>query len=430
MRAPAPEAPPATVPILSRLGDPTGWLLSGPPAGAGPEPLAAHRRRWPAPPALRPGDGLDRLEDLGLSGRGGAAFPTARKFRAARAAGTGAGHPLLVANGSESEPASGKDAQLCRHRPQLVLDGAVSAAQVLGAPEVVLRVHDRRTGRVLAGALAERRAAGEADPRWRLSTGPGGYVAGEASAVVAALEGGPARPRFRTAPLARVGAFGRPTVVCNVETLALLGLLLRPAGAGAADARLVTLAGSVAEPGAVRELGGPVTLAHLLASAGWDGPPPAVLIGGYAGRWSRGADLWDTVLAPGTLGASGAHFGCGLVGVLGTGACGLAETARLTHYLAGQSAGQCGPCIRGLPALARGMGALARGRLGRRSLRRLERLARDLCGVGACALPDGAAALVLSALATFAEDRAGHLSGRPCPGAGRPGVLALPGGPR
>lgn len=175
-------------------------------------------------------------------------------------------------------------------------------------------------------------------------------------------------------------------------------------------------------------MGGGATLGDLLARAGWTTPPAAVLVGGYAGTWVDGPAAWWTPFDRPGLERVGGRPGCGLVAVLPHGACGLAETARLARYLAGESAGQCGPCVLGLPALAGGWEDLAAGRLRPRGVRRLVARASSVVGRGACGHPDGVAHLVDSALRVFAGDVDRHLGGGPCAGAGHPPVLAVPPG--
>ncbi len=248
------------------------------------------------------------------------------------------------------------------------------------------------------------------------------------------LEGDEARPRFSAVPMAHRGPSGRPTVVNNAETMAHVGLMVhlglrewqagsRPSSPGS---HLLTLTGGVDRPGHVVEVVGGASMGELLANAGVFAPPAAVLVGGYAGAWIDGAVAWRVPLDQEGLAAVGAALGCGLIGVLPHGACGLAETARLVEYLAGETAGQCGPCVHGLPRLSRALAALATGRMRRRGLRHLRSLLVTVDGSGACSHPDGAVRLVRSALRAFEADVASHLAGRPCTGSDGPSVLAVP----
>ena len=437
-----PTAPARAVPNLADLpvrigglGDVDALVLSGPPAAAGAEPLAAHLARWGATPDHDGAAVRALLRDSRLEGRGGAGFPLARKVETARLS---PGRPVLVVNASESEPASRKDRTLCRHRPHLVLDGATLLARALGADEVVVHCHRGRSSSAgpLATAVVARTRAGHQGPPWRVSEGPDRYVAGESSAVASFVDGGEARPRFTTRPLAEVGPSGRPTVVVNAETVTQLAVAAR-IGAVAWNAlgapsspgpRLVTVAGAVPRPGVVLELTGPGTIGDLLSAAGLDSPPAAVLVGGFAGTWVRGDEAWQTPFTREALQLVGAAPGCGLLGVLPHGACPLVETARLVRYLAGESAGQCGTCVAGLPRLADAVEGLAVGTARRRHVARTTRLADAVLGSGACAHPDGVTRLVQSMLEVFGDDVVRHRAGGPCRGADHPAVLPVPDG--
>ena len=109
------------------------------------------------------------------------------------------------------------------------------------------------------------------------------------------------------------------------------------------------------------ELLGQATIGAILGRAGVEACPQAVLMGGYAGTWIPGDVAWHTPMEPSSLRSFGAARGCGLIGVLPHGACGISETARIVSDRAAESAGQCGPCVHGLPVLAEGMHALASG---------------------------------------------------------------------
>ncbi len=428
------------------LGDPGSRLLSGPPASRGAESLPEHEARWGRPDLWSRPDRVNALiRESGLDGRGGGGFPISRKLDTARLA---PGKPLVVVNASESEPASRKDRTLVTHRPHLVLDGAAAVAAVVGADRVVVHVHRGSVAAVssLDRAIAERRISGRADPLWQLSEGPDNYVSGEASAIAALLEGGEARPRFSAVPMAHRGPSGRPTVVNNAETMAQVGWLVargaqdgKGGSSGAtwpdgrarsvpapSGSRLFTLVGAVERPGQVVELVGRATVGELVAHAGVPSPPAAVLVGGYAGTWVDGHRAWTAPLDRPGLEPVGAQLGCGLLGLLPHGRCGLVETAALVGYLARETAGQCGPCVHGLPRLARAWTALAQARMRRRGLRHLRGLADTVEGSGACSHPDGVVRLIRSALATFAADVDAHVAGRPCRGTAGPAILPVP----
>ena len=419
-------------PWVGGAGDPGALVLSG-PTGTDPEGLVDHLARWGALPGVDGSGVRALLRASGLDGRGGGGFPLARKVETARLA---VGIPLVVINAGESEPASRKDRFLCATRPHLVLDGAALLATALGVDEVVVHLHRAPGSPVgrLEAAVAERLRHCADDPGWRLSAGPDRYVSGESSAVAGFVDGGEARPRFTTLPLAVAGPSGRPTVVSNAETVAHLAVLARTGPDGWAargvpsspGPRLVTLAGAVTHPGRVLELSGAATVGDALLADGVVAPPAAVLIGGFAGTWVSGEVAWQTPFTRDALHCVGAQPGCGLLGVLPHGACALTETARIVSYLAGESAGQCGTCVAGLPRLAHAWAGLARGDLRRRGVRRMSALGDTVEGSGACGHPDAVVRLIRSTLDTFEDDVVRHLAGRPCRHADHPPVLPVP----
>lgn len=461
-------------PGMGARGDaPTGLprLLAGIPAhgalGLG-EHLAVHG----ALPALE-GRGrrgasalIDLVEASGLRGRGGAGFPTAAKLRAVASAGRAGGYtawiagsgrvgsaggrPLVVVNGAEGEPASSKDRTLLRSLPHLVLDGALLAAAAVGAREVLLGVCESAPGALgaCARALDERGRPRRGQPSVQVLAVPNRYVAGQESALVNFLGGGPPLPTFTPPRPFERGVRGRPTLLANAETLAHLALIARHGPAWFRElgtraqpgSALVTLSGPVAYPGVYEiEHGSPLS-ALLDAAGGATSRLRAVLVGGYSGTWidvgadSRGLALSDEHLAQ--IGSHPPTLGAGVLVLLSTDACPVAELARITRWLAAQSARQCGPCVFGLDALARVFERLvlggSEGEWGTGTTpsdgpsHRLASLAGLVNGRGACTHPDGAARLVASALEVFAGELADHARHGPCDACARPSELPRP----
>jgi NADH:ubiquinone oxidoreductase subunit F (NADH-binding) len=360
----------------------------------------------------------------GLLGHGGAAFPTAAKLKAVMSQ---ARQPVVIANGTEGEPASQKDRALLSRAPHLVLDGASVAAGVVGASEVILVVH-RDVRMAVEVAVGERRRYQIDQVPLRVMTAADGFVAGEASAVVNWVARGTPVPLAKPPRLAERGLAGRPTLVQNVETLAHLALIARHGAAwyrslGTPEepgSMLVSLVGAVTRPGVLEvEIGTP--LARVLDAAGGPtGRLQAFLVGGYFGTWLTAGPCLARPFSARGLGAS---LGAGLLIALPEGVCGVVESARLARYLASESAGQCGPCKFGLPAIAGELTKLADGMLP--NTRDLERWLVEIEGRGACSHPDGAARQIASALQVFAEEVGEHLRGW-CTAKTAGSVLAIP----
>ncbi|GAB2471442.1 NADH-ubiquinone oxidoreductase-F iron-sulfur binding region domain-containing protein [Jatrophihabitans fulvus] len=397
--------------------DTSVWTVGAPRLLAGLDTAprldrAAHlRAHGPLPVA-----DLDRLLALvdaaGIAGRGGAGFPLAAKLRALPPDGP----RTVVVNGTESEPASRKDRTLLRRAPHLVLDGAVTIASAVGARDVTVAVHDERTAASVRAAVAERHDT----QRVSVRVIAGGFVAGEARAVVRALRTGIALPPGRRRPPTADG-----TLLSNVETFAQLAVLLRLGPhrfgeTGTADepgTTLLSVGGAVGRPGVVEvPLGTPLGIVLAAAHAA---PATAVVTGGYHGTWL--APVSQLRLSRAGVASAGGAFGAGVVAVVGRDTCALGELARVTDWLAAQSARQCGPCAFGLPALAADVRALAAGHpsgaaaaLGH---------ARAVDRRGACAHPDGAARFVTSAVHLLHDEAGDH---RRHGGCGRPVLGHLP----
>lgn len=405
----------------------TPRLLSGLRRDGRPVSLAAHVERYgPLPLELRPAELHDRVAESGLTGRGGAGFPTAAKLESVLGTRT---RPIVVANGTEGEPPSGKDKVLLAYAPHLVIDGAVLAARAVGAKKVVVATTSAVHAAV-AGALAERRK--DAGIVVQTSVVPDRFVAGEETALVQFLNGGPALPTFTPPRPYERGVDGAPTVVLNVETLAHLALIARFGATwfravGTADepgSALVTVSGAVRTPGVYEiELGSP--FAGLLAEAEADHNAQAYLVGGYFGTWVSAPDASRTMLSNAGLARVGAALGARAIVVLPRDACGVVETARVARYLAEESAGQCGPCVHGLAAIADSLEQLVRRDKRTADVALLQRRLAQIAGRGACRHPDGAARFVSSALRVFADEVDRHLHRQPCLGHSRP-VLPIP----
>jgi NADH:ubiquinone oxidoreductase subunit F (NADH-binding) len=392
-------------------------LLAGRDVREGMEMLDAHAARLGARP--RGGAGvLAQLDASGLRGRGGGAFPVATKWRSVA---SGSRSRAVLVNGAEGEPLSRKDQVLMAARPHLILDGAAIAAETLGADEVVLYVGQEHTAarESMRRALLDRPATER--KRTRFVAAPPRYVAGEESAAVHCVNDGVALPTSTPPRPFERGIGGNSTLVQNVETLAHVAMIARfgsdwfhSAGAGAPGTMLLTLSGAVGGAGVIEVAHGATVGEAVETAGGLTDTPQAVLVGGYFGGWMDARSAWGLSLDAAAMRAAGATLGCGVVSVLGADRCGVLETARVISYLADESARQCGPCVFGLRAIAAAVQRIAAGIAQPNDLSRVRRWATQLGGRGACHHPDGAAAMLLSALDVFTEEFARHEQRRGC----------------
>jgi NADH:ubiquinone oxidoreductase subunit F (NADH-binding) len=394
-------------------------LLSGIDRGPG---LAAHRARVGALPEPGANALVETLHEVGVRGRGGAGFPLGRKLETVvRAGGSRSGlggrRPYVVVNAAEGEPASAKDSALLDVAPHLVLDGAVVAARALGAREIhVVSSQDRPWV-----AASVRRATGERDDagiRWVQHQAAARFVSGQSRALLELMAGRPGLPVTSWAPEAVDGHRRRPTLLSNAESYAHLATVVlwgvdAYAAHGTPDepgTSLLTLTTPPAADGVFRdvhvvEVEHGADAATVLDSDALTSP---LLVGGFHGSWVHPHEVPGLRWSTAALGEVGARPGAGALLSLSDGSCPVVETARYTTYLAAESAGRCGPCRNGLPALGSEMRALARGSDTRPRLRELAGL---VTGRGACAHPDGTARLVGSLLTTLEDLVEAHLDG-------------------
>jgi NADH:ubiquinone oxidoreductase subunit F (NADH-binding) len=363
---------------------------------------------------------LTVVESSGLLGRGGAAFPLAVKLRAVRDNGrliAGAGGTTAVANGEEGEPTSIKDRWLLRNRPHMVLDGLRLAAAIVEAKRAYVYVSDVDSGRSVETALSELDSdtvGGVAIDVWMVEPG---YVAGEETAAVRALNGGPAKPTDKPPRPFEEGVGGLPTLVSNVETLANLPYLQRHGSAAfrsqgtalSPGTFLATITGA-GKPPALYEIPHGLPFTELLALHGVSpGDVRGALMGGYfAGLLNQ--RVLQTTLDHETFRGLGSGLGCGAISLI-TDDCPVAVAASVLAYFDRENAGQCGSCFNGTAAMAAAAGALRDSAATAEDVDRLRRWSVVLRGRGACATLDAATNVAATLLDQFPDEVTQHLDG-------------------
>ncbi|MFG1924509.1 NADH-ubiquinone oxidoreductase-F iron-sulfur binding region domain-containing protein [Cryptosporangium sp. NPDC048952] len=373
---------------------------------------------------------LDLVDESGLLGRGGAAFPLGVKLRSVASSGRPA---VVVANGEEGEPMSAKDRWLLRHRPRLVLDGLRAAAHAVGAETTYVYVSHPASANAIRDVAGAATGAG-ARPRDAASarTDAGGwgagvevvvvevgaaYVAGEETAVVRAIGGGQALPTDKPPRPYEEGVEGRPTLVSNVETLANLAWLVRHGAhafrshgtPGSPGTFLATVTGG---PGpALYELPHGLPFGDLLTLHGVDADDlRGALMGGYfAGVVNR--RILDLTLDHETARRFDTGLGCGAIALLTTNDCAVAVAASVLAYFDRENAGQCGSCFNGTAAMSAVTAALRDGVAEQADVDRLARWSVVLRGRGACGTLDGATNVAASLLREFPSEVEQHLDG-------------------
>lgn len=401
-------------------------VREAPPAGrllvSGEGPLRESLEAWQAQGGFArrsPGELRGEVRTARLRGQGGAGYPVASKWAALASPGA-----ILVVNAAEREPGTVKDAYLLVNRPFLVLDGALAAAHDTGAKRVVIALPEgeQDVKAALEAACRQLESAGLSDGfRIQVAEVPRSYVAGEETALLAALQDQPVKPRLRPPYPAQSGLYGGPTLVHNIETLAQVALVNARGG----EWHLET--GTDAEPGTglfsvgmygsgdfevlERPIGYP--LGELIAEAGLAEGAAGALVGGFSGGLLRpdqfGAGLDNRSLAP-----LGARLGTKSIQVLPESKCPLRVVVEVLDFFSQETAAQCPPCYRGLPDMRDIAATIEEGRAGAGAAEDFHTYMSTLGGRNICALPDGAAVMAMSYMQNFSADLAEHLQGG-CP---------------
>jgi NADH:ubiquinone oxidoreductase subunit F (NADH-binding) len=344
---------------------------------------------------------LRRVQAANLRGRGGGWFPAGRKWQAVRVE---EGDPVVIANGAEGEPGSIKDRFVMTRRAGAVLEGLRLAARAVGAREAIIFLK----GSFDAPAAALEKAIGEARLDGLTVTirrGDDGYITGEETALLEALEGRRPWPRPKPPLPAAVGLNGRPTLVQNVETLARVpAALADPEAFRRTETTLVSLWGDVRRPGVYEvALGTPVS--RLIEEQGGGAPDGVSMVfpSSSAAPPLRAAQL-ETPLDPDALRAAGSALGTASVLVVGASVAPFAIADSLARFFERESCGQCPPCTMGTASLARIVRAVGTREAKARDLLDVSEVAGFMAMHGYCAHCRTAAAATTGFLERFSPE--------------------------
>ena len=383
--------------------------------------------------ALEPEQVIEQVRASGLRGRGGAGFPTGQKWARVRAA---EGKPkYVVCNGDEGDPGAFMDRMLLESYPYRIIEGIIIAAWAVGAAEgylyiraeyplAVQRVREALQRCTERGYLGEDILGSGFGLQLHIMEGAGAFVCGEETALLASIEGRRGMPRLRPPYPAECGLWGRPTLVNNVETYALVPWIIRHgpeafAQMGTATSKgtkVFALAGKVARGGLIEVPMG-VTIRQVVEEIGGGAAGgkafKAVQVGGPSGGCVPAA-LADTPIDYEALTEVGAMMGSGGLVVLDEDDC-MVDIARyFLQFTQNQSCGKCTPCRVGTRRMLEIMDRLCRGEGQRGDLERLEALALMVKKTSLCGLGKTAPNPILSTLRYFRDEYEAHLQGR-CP---------------
>lgn len=376
---------------------------------------------------------LEEVSHSGLRGRGGAGFPTGRKWSFLDQSQP---ERYVVVNADEAEPGTFKDRELIEHNPHQVIEGALIAAYALNAAEAFIFVR----GELLAGYESLLRARDEArqagcigshilDSTFSINLGifrsAGAYICGEETALLESLEGKRGHPRIKPPFPAQVGLYGKPTVVNNAETVANLPVILingadwyRSHGTSASPGiKIFSVSGRIARPGNYElPLATPLdTLLTEYAGGPLDGHSIKAVIPGGSSVPLLVPEHFGVPLEYESLAAAGSMLGSGGVMVLDDTVCIVRAAARLLKFYRTESCGKCTPCREGTYWMTAILERIEAGAGTMDDLARLPDIADNVSGKCLCPLGDASLPFMLSAMQHFRDEFVQHIEEHQCP---------------
>jgi NADH:ubiquinone oxidoreductase subunit F (NADH-binding) len=336
--------------------------------------------------------------DAGLRGRGGAGFPTGRKWEFVLK--DPSGRPVyLICNADEGEPGTFKDREIMQYDPHLLVEGIAIAARAIGAKTafIYLRGEFAAIATILSDAIAEAHADGQMEGlELKIHLGAGSYVAGEETALIESLEGKRACPRPRPPFPAAKGLYNCPTIVNNVETLACLPFIFsegadafRQAGTEEnSGPKLFCLSGHVERPGVYEyPLGTPLETL-LDAAGGVTGRLKAVIPGGLSAPVLTAAEAMDLRMDFESCANKGTMLGSGGIIVMNDTVWMPDIALRTASFYAHEACGQCVPCREGSHAVVELLSEIVQGRGRFKAVETIRQICRGMKGTGLCPAGD------------------------------------------
>jgi len=380
------------------------------------------------------GEVIQQITDAGLRGRGGAGFPTGKKWSFTREA---QGEPrYLVMNGGEDEPGSKKDRMLLEYLPHLVIEGVILAAYAIGAAKAYLYINGRYevATKNISDALSEAKAAGywgdhilggNYSLNIEIIPAPHNYVAGEDTAVLEVIEGKKPQPRQKPPFPVTVGLFGKPTAVNNVETLANVAPIMlhgpdwyRKFGTPDSPGTMIfSLNDDVHRPG-IYELPFGTPLRHLIENCGGglkNNKKIKAIMPAAPSSAFLAPEKIDTPLDHNSMRDAGSALGCGVVCLVSEGTCMVEEVLKIADFFTAESCGQCPACRMETNTLSMLMKKVQQGQGGEAILEQFGKVLAFNKGKGYCNLIAMPGPPIESALKLFPGDFAAHLSNGKCP---------------
>lgn len=384
--------------------------------------------------SMSPEEVIEQIETSGLRGRGGAGFPTGRKWRSCREVPSDIKY--MLCNGDEGDPGAFMDRSILEGDPHSVLEGLIIGAYAIGARYGYFYIRDEY-GLALSHmeeAIASARRSGFLGKNilgsdfhfdCEIVRGGGAFVCGESSALMSSIEGKPGEPRVKYTRSVEKGLFDQPTVLNNVETLANVPYILVHGGAsfaklgteGSKGTKVFSLVGKVNRTGLVEVPMG-ATLRHLIFDIGGGIRDGGKFKGIQTGGPSGGCipeELLDLEIDFDTLKANGSMMGSGGMIVMDETTCMVELSRYYLSFLAGESCGKCTPCREGLRCMLDILTRITEGHASMKDLDLLEDLAYTAKEASLCELGRTAANPVISTLTWFRDEYEAHIREHRCP---------------
>ena len=384
--------------------------------------------------SMSPEEVIEQIETSGLRGRGGAGFPTGRKWRSCREVPSDIKY--MLCNGDEGDPGAFMDRSILEGDPHSVLEGLIIGAYAIGARYGYFYIRDEY-GLALSHmeeAIASARHSGFLGKNilgsdfhfdCEIVRGGGAFVCGESSALMSSIEGKPGEPRVKYTRSVEKGLFDQPTVLNNVETLANVPYILVHGGAsfaklgteGSKGTKVFSLVGKVNRTGLVEVPMG-ATLRHLIFDIGGGIRDGGKFKGIQTGGPSGGCipeELLDLEIDFDTLKANGSMMGSGGMIVMDETTCMVEFSRYYLSFLAGESCGKCTPCREGLRCMLDILTRITEGHASMKDLDLLEDLAYTAKEASLCELGRTAANPVISTLTWFRDEYEAHIREHRCP---------------
>jgi NADH-quinone oxidoreductase subunit F len=373
---------------------------------------------------MAPAEVVDIVKNSGLRGRGGAGFPTGVKWSFMPRDDSRQPHYLLI-NADESEPGAFKDRELCRWTPHQVIEGALIGAYAIRAKHIYIYMRGEffEPAQIVARAIEEAYASGLAGADIlgsgtsidvTLHLGAGAYICGEETALMNSLEGRRGQPRIKPPFPAAVGAFGSPTTINNVETVASVPHIInngadwyRSFGTERSPGtKLFNMSGHLVRRGNF-ELPLGFNLKELIYDVCGgirDGRQLKAVIPGGSSVPILAADEIDIAMDYESVAQAGSMLGTASVIVMDDRTNMVKQVRRMVEFYAHESCGQCTPCREGTAWLARILRRIEDGFGRMEDLDQLLELGANMTGTTICVLSDSAAAPVASSIAKFKDE--------------------------